>query len=573
MDGIARSLQEAHPEMNANREIVVRDMEEYVTWGWQKPLILFSLVVGLVLLLACANVANLMLAQASARGREIVIRNALGASRGRVIRLLLSESVILSLAGGALGLVLGLLARDLYLAITPEELPYYFRIEMGVPVIAFVSALSLAVGVLFGLAPALESTRIDLFGALREGAELTPGGTRKHRFRSFLVAVQTGLALVVLFGAGMMAKSMPQLYRVPSGIDPDHLLTVRVAMPRPAAGDRERQIAFFDRVTDRIAGLPGVTGVSVVSNLPVGGAAAGTSVHAEGTEAPPPGQEAWIINKVVQPGYFRTMGIGLLRGRDFISQDGATGTPPVVVVNEAFAEHHWPGENPLGKRVKFGRPESEWPWMEIVGVVGDVRHFGLDAGIELGMYEPFQQSPYWRETLVIRSETDPRGLVGAVRQEVTALEPDAPVYDIRTMDRVMYDAHWRPNVYSRLFNLLSAVALVLAALGVYSVVSYTTIQRTREFGIRIALGARRREIVRSAVRQTAVPGGVGMAVGLLVAFVFMRFAGSLMYGVESFDPSMAAGTFVAMAGVALVASYLPARRANRIDPVATLKAE
>jgi putative ABC transport system permease protein len=369
----------------------------------------------------------------------------------------------------------------------------------------------------------------------------------------------------------MMAQSLGRLRQVSPGLRSENLLTMHVALSSAFRSEAQRQRAAFDEIRDRVARLPAVRSAAVVSNLPVGGAAAGTSLYAEGTVPAPRGQEPWVINKTVHPGYFETMGIRLLAGRDFTEADGAEGTPPVVVVNESFASRSWPGENPLGRRIKYGRPDSDFPWMEVVGVVADVRHFGLDRPVELGIYEPFRHFPYWRETLVARTETDPSGVVRSIRQAIREVDPSAPVYGILSMEEVLYRSHWRPVVLSRLLWILSGLALVLAVVGVYGVVAYSTSQRIREFGVRRALGAREAGITKEAMRQAGPPCAVGLLGGLAVAFGGMHLASNLMFGVEALDPGVAALALVALSLVAGAAVYLPARRSSRMDPAAVLR--
>ncbi len=560
-------LQEAYPEANAQREVAVRPLEEDFLWGLKTPAALVLLVASFVLLLATANVANLLLAQGTVREREMVVRTALGAPRSRVVRQLLVEGLLLAVGGGGVGVALGVLGRNLYLSFLPEAFPYYLRFDLDLPALAILTGTTLLVGLLFALAPALETTRVDL---LPDRLRSRSGG---RRLRSALMAVQTGLALAVLVGAGVMAQSLARLRQVPLGLDPDRLLTLQVALSGPFREDAERQRAAFDEIRARVAALPGVTRGAVVSNLPVGGAAAGTSLYPEGTTALPPGQEPWVINKQVQPGYFGTMGIRLLSGRDFREEDGAGAAPPVVVVNESFARWAWPGENPLGRRIKYGRPESEFPWMEVVGVVGDVRHFGPDRPAEQGIYEPFRQFPWWREYLVVRTAGEPTELIPSVLAAVRAVDPAAPVYAARTMEEVLYRSYWRPVVLSRLLWIFSVVAVLLAILGVYGVVAFSTAQRTREFGVRMALGAGKRVILGEAFRQTILPCGVGMLVGLGLAVGGVRVASSLLYGVRALEPRVAVLSLLVLAVAVLVAAWLPARRAAALDPATVLRGE
>jgi putative ABC transport system permease protein len=578
MARVAAIMREAYPESKAQREISVRPLEEDLLWGLKTPVTLFLLVAAFVLLLAMANVANLLLAQGSTRGREMVVRTAMGAGRGRVVRQLLTESLLLAVVGGGVGVALGVLGRNLYLSLLPEDFPYYLDFGVDAPVLAVLGLLTLGVGLLFGLAPALETTRVDLFAVLRGGGESGVGMKRNSRgggwrFRRSLLALQTGLALVVLVGAGMMARSLGTLRGVEAGLNPENLLTMQVVTSHGLRDDDERLHLALREIRDRVASVPGVEAAAMISHLPVVGAANGSSLHVEGTVAPPPGQEPWVITKQSQPGYFGTMGIPLREGRDFTPDDGAPGSPGVVIVNERFARRYWPGEPAVGRRIKYGRPDSEFPWMEVVGVASDVRHFGLERPVELGIYEPLRQLPYFRENLVIRTAGDPLDLVRAVLAEVRAVDPDAPVQNVRTMEDILFRSYWRPVVLTRLLWIFSGMALLLAALGVYGLVAFSTAQRRKEFSIRMALGAEKGMVLGQAVGTTLTPALTGMACGILVAWMGMRYAASLMYGVETLGLGVTAGAVATMVGVALLATYLPARRAAALDPAEVLKGD
>jgi len=582
MDRVAGIMRDADPEANAQRQIAVRSLEEDFLWGLKTPVTLFLLVACFVLLLAAANVANLLLAQGTTRVREMVVRTALGAGRRRILRQLLTESVLLAVVGGGLGLLLGAGGRNLYLSFLPERFPYYLRFGMDGAVLGILLLVTVGMGLAFGLAPAVATARLDLFTALRGGGDggASPRSGRKGAargtgtgLRSTLMGLQTGLTLAVLVGAGMMARSLGSLKAVSPGLEPGNLLTLRLELPPEYRDDPQRQRGAFDEIQNRVAAVPGVMGAAVISNLPIAGAAAGTFLYVEGTEAPPPGEEPWVINKQAQPGYFQTAGIRILAGRDFLPEDGRPGAPPVVVVNERFALRYWPGGEALGKRIKYGRPESEYPWMEVVGVVADVRHFGPERPVELGIYEPFHQLPWWRESLVVRTAVDPAAVTPAVLDQIRSVDRDIPVYDVLTMEALLYRSYWRPVVLSRLLWIFTGAALILASLGIYGVVAFGTAHRRREFGIRMALGAEGGAVVGSALRTAALPCSLGLAGGLVVAWIGMRFARTLLFEVESMDPAVAFGAVVVMAVVALVAALLPARRAAAVSPAEALRGE
>ncbi len=583
MDRVAALMREAYPRANAQREIAVRSLEEDFLWGLKTPVTLFLLVAAFVLFLATANVANLLLAQGTTRNREIVTRIAMGAGRSRILKQLLTESVLLALGGSLLGLALGVAGRNLYLSFLPEDFPYYLRFDLDLPALGLLALFTVGVGLLFGLTPALYATRVDLFAALRGGGGTAGGAGGKRglfftkssggdgRLRNGLMAFQVALALAVLAGTGMVARSLNVLENVDPGLDPRNLLTMQVSLSREFRGDGDRERLAFQEIRDRVAALPGVERAAFISHLPVEGAANGTSLHVEGTEDPPQGQEPWVISKQAQSGYFETMGIRLLYGREFNEADGVPGSPPVVIVNQRFALRYWPSGEALGKRIKYGRADSHYPWMEVVGVAADVRHFGQDRPVELGIYEPLNQQPYWREALLIRAAGDPGALIRPALAEIRAVDPDAPVYNIRQMDEVLFRSHWQPVVVNRLLWIFSALALVLAVLGVYGVVAFSAARRQREFGIRMALGAEERTLLAEAFRGTWRPVGLGLAAGLLLSWAGIRLAASLLFGVESLDLGVALLAAFSLALLTGLATYLPSRQASRLDPAGVLR--
>lgn len=583
MARVAAIMREAYPGANAEREIAVRPMKEILLHGLKTPVMLFTTVAAAVLLLATANVANLLLVQSSTRGREMIIRTAMGAGRKRILRQLLTESVLLAGGGGLLGSVMGILARDLYISMLPEDLPYYLNFHMDAPVIGLLAVVTLGVGVLFGMGPALEAASVDLFAGLRGGGEGGGSASRPQGHKSLLssgfglrrglLALQLALALAVLVSSGMMAMSQQRLRQVPTGLDPENLLTLQVALSEPFREDQTRMREAFDEIRGRVASLPGVEKAAVISHLPIVGAANGSSLFAEGGEVPLPGQEPWVITKQAQSGYFETMGIPLLEGRGFLEEDGAPGSSPVAVVNESFAQRFWPGEGAVGERVRYGGPDSDFPWMEIVGVVADVRHFGQDRPPEPGLYEPLRQLPYWREYLVVRTAGDPMAQMTGVLAQIRAVDTDAPVFDVLTMEEVLFRSYWQPAVLSRILWILSGLALVLAALGVFGMVSFATARRRREFSIRMALGAERADVVGQALRGAAVPTFVGVGTGILAAWLGVGLAAGLMYGVDRLDPRVALAGALVMVLVAFLAALLPAGRAARLHPVRVLRSD
>ena len=574
MGTIAARLAGQYPGSNSDVGVSAVPLKREFIGDSREAALIFYGVVTFILLLACANVANLMLARATARQREIAIRTSLGAARGRIARQLLTESVVLSLAGGVLGLGLGRVGRDLILAGIPVELPYFIGYEMNAPVVLTIVAITVLSGILFGLAPAIGSSNPDLVRTLQEGSGRTSGGVKRGFFRSFLVALEVGLALVVLVGAGLMMKSFLAMRTIEKGFDAEKILTMRISLPDAGYDTGAKRRLFYEEAVERIRAVPGVERASAISGLPLSGYNWGASFYAEGMEPPPPGQNPIANHRIVLPGYFETLGIPLLQGRDFDERDAREGAVPTVIVNETFANRYWPGENPLGKRLAYGSgPSEENPWMEVVGVAGDVRHYGLNSEIREGFYRPHGQYPVGSLALAVKTRGDPLDLVDAVRRQIWTIDPDLPPYQIQTMERVVQQRNWEPTLYSWMFGIFSLIALVLAALGVYGVVAYSVAQRTREFGIRMALGAGSGRVVGMVVRQGGLLAAIGLVAGVAASLGLMRFLQSIMFGINPTDPAIYAVTAATMAAVAMVASYLPARRATHIDPVIALRQE
>ncbi len=574
MESIAARLAQEYPGTNGDVGVRLRSLKEDYIGDTREPVWIFYAVVCFILLLACANVANLMLARAAARQQEIAIRSSIGAGRARIARQLITEAVLLSLVGGGLGMFLGRVGRDLVASGIPVDLPFYIRFDMNLPVILSMIGITVLCGILFGLAPAIEATRPNLVRVLQAGSGRTSDGVHKSWFRSFLVALEVGLALVVLVGAGLMMKSFMAMRAVEPGIDPENMLTMRIVVPGAEYDTPEKRIRLFDDAIQRVRSIPGVVSASAVSGLPMSGYNWGNSYYVEGTE--PPAEGRWPIanHRIILPGYFQTMGIQLLQGRDFNERDSMEGARQAVIVNQAFVERWWPDENPLGKRISYSsEPDEDNPWMEVVGVVTGVRHYGLDSDISIGIYRPHGQWGNSDMSLAVKTQSDPLSYVEAVRREIWSIDPKLPPYGIRTMKRVIHEGNWEAPLYSWLFAAFSLVALVLAAVGVYGVVSYSVAQRTREFGIRMALGADRSRVIGLVVRQGALLTAFGLIGGLAVALALMHFLQSIMFGINPTDPAVYAVTAGAMAGVAILASYMPARRATRVNPVKALQME
>ncbi|MFC1640094.1 ABC transporter permease [Gemmatimonadota bacterium] len=574
MSAIATQLAQDYPETNAQRGIVVRPLEDDILWGRRTPVLIFYAVTCIVLLLACANVANLLLARSMARRREMAMRTVLGASRFRIARQLLTESLLLASLGGALGLLIGSWGLSAALAMMAGSFPYYFEFDIGLPVLLAILGTALLSGLVFGMAPSIGFRSSELSDGLREGDTGRFPGRGANRIRSALVASEVGLALIVLVGAGLLTRSFLSLTAVEAGFDRENLLTVQLSLPRDRYSDVSLQHAFFRAARERIMSVAGVVSVSGVSNLPMTGSHQRTSIYAEHSPVPLQGEEEYALNRQVQPDYFDVMGIPLVSGSVFAEQGLTSSGPAVVIVDQALAAHLWPNESALGKRIKYGSADNtRWSWMEVVGVVGNTHHFSLDDSAEKGMYRPFSQEPMRTQTTVIRTAGDPLSLVDQIRREIWSIDPNLPVENVRTMDRAVRDSYWQRSAQMWLLSILSLVAILLAAFGVYGVVAYSVGQRTREFGIRMALGAEHQDIASLVVRHVAMLASIGLAAGVVVALVVMRFGSALLFDVEYTDAPTYGIAVAVMAATAIFAAYVPARRAARLDPNVALRFE
>jgi putative ABC transport system permease protein len=533
--------------------------------------------VGMVLLIACVNVANLQLAQASARQREFAIRSALGARRRRLASQLLAEALILAAAGGALGVTLAW-AATMGLA---QSLPPAIRLapfrDGGVapldsPVLAFTAGLCVLTALLFSLAPILGTSR-DTAAALKGTGDR--GGTARFTLlKSALVALELGLAVVVLAGAGLMIKSVIRLVAIDPGLDPHNVLTMDIALPQADLYGPPERKTFCQDVQREVAPLPGVVSVAAISHLPLSGANAGRSFAIEGRPEAAPGEGANAAYRLTCPGYFRTLGIPLVKGRDFSDRD-ATDAPHVVIVNETLAEKYWPAGDPLGKRIKFGRPDSDAPWMTIVGVARDVRHFGLDSAARREMFRPYAQAAWPGLTITIKTGVPPLSVAAAARAALARIDPDQPVSRVRPMQAVVQESIGSRRFPMLLLSLFSGIALLLAAIGVYGVVNQIVAQRTREMGIRLALGARAVQVTRLVLKRSLVPIAAGLGCGVVGALAAARLLASseLLFAVRSDDPGVLAAIVAVLATSAVAACLVPARRAASVDPLVILKEE
>jgi putative ABC transport system permease protein len=571
MTTIMGRLEAQYPASNAGWGAEVVGLREQMIGEIRPALLVFMGAVSLVLLVACANVANLMLARAAGRSREVTIRSALGASRTRLAGELLLESMLLSLLGGALGLLLALWGVEGLRALGPDTLPRVDEIGLDLRVLGFALALSLVTGLLFGLAPVWRMAGRDLHRGLAGGSRSVAGGSGIHRARSALVLGEVALAFVLLAGASLLLRSFERLQRVDPGFAADRVLTARVTLPRLAYPEEERWQAFGQDLLARTGAEPGVRSAALVSDAPLGDSPPYWSFAIQGGETPAPGavQDAAVFT--ASASYFETLRIPLVRGRLFESSDRAGGRE-VALVSQSAAQRYWKGGDPVGARVTFGDPaDPEAQWLTVVGVVGDVLHERLNREAYPQIYLAFEQFPERSMVLVARTAGDPMTTVPAVRRAIAGLDPDLPLADVSTLEDRKAVTLARPRVNATVLGGFALAALVLAAVGIYGVVAYGVVQRTRELGIRMALGAGGSTLLRMVIRQGMRPVLGGMAVGLVGALAGGRLLRGLLFGVGSGDPTILVLVTGFLVAVALVAMYLPARRASRCDPMIALR--
>ena len=550
-------------------------VSEQIVGKVRPALLVLAGAVGFVLLIACANVANLLLARSEARQREIAVRVALGAGRGRIVRQLLTESVMLSLAGGALGLLLAFWSVGALRAAAPESIPRAADAAVDGTVLAFTLAVALATGILFGLVPALHATRPDLQNKLREGGR-SGGAMINHGPTRVLVVAELSLALVLVIGAGLLVQSFARLLGVSPGFNPAGVLTMQLSLPASKYAGSSDVWRFYRQLLERVEEVPGVQGAAGVRALPMTGPIGDWGFQVEGRHGRPQ-HEAWSAGdwQVVTPDYFRVMQIPLKQGRGFTSADDER-APGAIVINEELAKKAFPGGNAVGQRVRLGGG-SDTAWRTVVGIVGNVRSQGLDAEIRTELYLPHAQWPLGGGTpqrnlfLLIRSAGDPAALTAAIRREVRSLDPNLPVASIRTLDEVVGGWAAERRLTMLVLSGLAAVALALAAVGIYGVMAYSVAQRTQELGIRMALGASPRDVLALVLRQGAALAAVGIALGLAGAAALTRLLSGMLYEMSATDPATFGALALLLAAVALFATYIPARRATRVDPVTAIR--
>jgi len=579
MEAITRRLEREYPQSNTGWSANVVPMyKERLGPRARLALPILWVAVGFVLLIACANVANLLLARTATRQKEIAVRAALGASRHRLIRQLLTESLLLAVLGGAVGLLLTRWGADVVLALVPDYILGVDKISWEVidaRVLGFTLTISLLTAIVFGLAPALEASNPDLNESLKEGGRRTSGGARGRLTGHLLVVSEVALSLVLLTGAGLTIKAFLHLQRVDPGFNPEILLTLRVDLPTYKYPEGHQREAFYRQVLERIRINPEVQAVGAINALPLSGESHTSNFTIEGRPAVAPSDRPWGVHSTISPDYFRLMDIPLLKGRYFTDQDTAE-SALVAIIGEQTAYRYWPGEDPIGGRIRLEDPDistGEGRWLTVVGLVRDVRNRGVDQEPLPELYVPHAQSPTGTMTLVVRTASEPVTLAAAVQSEIWAVDKEQPVYDIMSMERLLSDQIGGIRVFIWLLGIFAVAALVLAAVGIYGVMSYAVSQRTHEIGVRMALGAQPSDVLRLVMRQGFAVTIVSVIIGLAGAWALTRLMTGLLFGVSPTDPATYSGITLLLAVVALLACYLPARRAAKVDPMVALRYE
>ena len=566
---LAAQLATQYPDSNKGWGIFMMPLQDYSVRDVRAVLYTLLGAVGCVLLIACANIANLLLARATARHREISIRAALGASRARLVRQLLTESVLLAVCGGLAGILLARWGLDALLALAPPNLPRVADIHLDPGVLVFSLVLSVITGLLFGIAPAWLAARADVNEALKQGSRGSTEGGARGRLRSALVVIEVTLALMLLGGAGLLARSFMQLAHVDPGFTPENATLLRLSLPAKKYAMPEQQTAFANGLLERVKNLPGVQAAGLTHSMPlVSDYVLGFNI--EGRPAIAPSDLPSTNYYAVTPEYFRAMGIRLVRGRVFTPQDDAK-APRVAIINETMARQHFPNEDPIGKRINITNgPDT---WREIIGIVGDIKQYGVDKATSNQSYEPFAQVPFSSLNVVIRTSGHSTALLGSIRPTVYAVDKDQPIGAIRPLEEIMAESIARQRFAMTLLTVFSLVALVIAAVGIYGVMAYSVVQRTGEFGIRMALGAQQRDVLRLVLMQGGKLVGLGLIIGLAASLAASRAMGSMLFNTSAQDP-LTLGTITLLLGfVALVACLLPANRATKVNPIEALRAE
>jgi putative ABC transport system permease protein len=588
MNTIAVNLEKQYPDSNPGNRVRLRPLMEIFVVDVRRALWVIFGAVGFVLLIACANIANLLLARATARKKEMAIRTAVGASRRRIVQQLLTESVLLSLIGGAIGLVLARWGVDLILYMSPDAIPRSREIGLDWTVLAFTIGISFLTGILFGLIPAIQAGEVDVHETLKETGR---GTTGRQWLRSSLVILEVATTLVLLIGAGLLIRSFYLLQKVNPGFSHEHLTSFSVSLPEKKYANQEARSTFYNTLLENVRALPGVESAAAASGLPLGNNGWQTSFTVDGQ--PPPERDRTPLMEacVVTPDYFRAMNIPVLRGRVFTDRDDRSHLAgqdlsklnenlreiaglKSIVIDEEFAKRHWPNEDPIGKRVRIGGADHDNPLLEVIGVVGRVKMESLNQNSDrVQGYMAFNEIPFGDMTVLIKGASDPNQLISSVRNTVKSIDPDQPIYNPLTMDEIRADSVAGERLNLTLFSLFAGIALVLAIVGIYGVMSYSVTQRTHEIGIRMAIGARPRDVFTMILGHGMKLALIGVVIGLVGAFALTRLMATMLFGVEPTDATTFAGISLILITVALLACYLPGRRATKVEPTISLRYE
>jgi putative ABC transport system permease protein len=571
MDTISSQLQQEHQATNKGISAMVVSLREEKV-GKVRPVLLILLgAVGFVLLIACVNVANLQLARSITRQREIAVRVAVGANPLRLVVQLLTEGLLLSTLGALVGIALAFSGLHFLKTLSLISLVHPDDIKMDLKVLAFTLLLAILTGIVFGLVPALQTLKVDVSKVLKEGAKRASSGSGSHRLRNILVISEVALALVLLIGAGLLMRSLVEILHIDPGFNPQNVITMDISLP-PMRYEEDNQITgFYEQLLQKLQGVPGVENVSLINNLPLGSeSTARTRFVIEGRPAWEPGNLPVIQLRMISPDYFRTLRIPLVKGRFFENSD-TEDRPLVAIINETMARRFWPDEDPINHQIAFGRQEQHGPNFLIVGVVGDVKHFGLDKQAEPEAYVPYLQSAFPDRTLLVRTSFNLSSIVSVVKDKVSEIDRNQPIYNIRTMDSLLSASLFQRRQSMIMLVCFAGLALVLAAIGVYGLISYSVGERAHEIGIRMALGAQAGDILKLIMRQALTLTLVGVASGLVMSFVLTRLLGSLLYGVSAYDPLTFASVALVLVGVGLLASFLPAQKAMKTNPINALR--
>ena len=573
IDTITTRLEQQYPETNTGLKATVLPIVADTVSLYNTALWVLMGAVGFVLLIACANVANLMLARATGRQKEIALRAALGASRWRIIRQLLTESIIVALIGGALGVFLAFWGIDLLRVTNPGELakyaPGWNQLGINLTVLFFAVCVSVLSGLIFGLAPSLQVSRPNLNESLKETSRLTSG--HSNRMRSLLVVFEVAMSLVLLIGSGLLVRSFLSLLKTNAGFSADNVMTMSTVLPAAKYKDNAQRAMFFSSVVEKVKALPGVESAAAVNYLPLGGSNSSDAFLIEGLPEPAPGQEFDGRYRVCTPDYFKTMGISVLKGRAFTDADTAT-TQPVIIVNETLAKKYWPNQEAIGKRMRFYGPIERAPWMEVVGVVQDVKH-ELETPVTPDYYLPHAQDPWNGMVLVAKTTTEPVAMAAPMREVVWSIDKDQPVFDVKSMPEVRATSIALFSFSSVTFGIFAIIAVALAAIGIYGVMAFAVSQRTHEIGIRMALGASSGDVLRMIVKNGMGLAACGVVIGLGAAWGLTRFMEKMLFGIQPTDLLTFSLVTFALLAVAFLACYIPARRATKVDPLVALHYE